>query len=276
MDRVSGETTELSLYSSLKVRPTGARSILIFKVQMGTGVPSISVKDGPRKEGEMTIWLLTLLAFSPAPEPPHVNRTVEGWTVRVEKKLLAEEPKLATEALSLLEMQLRDLVWVLPAGRIEQLRTVKIVLDLDRPGIKGMQYHPGLGWLKRGGHALDLHKVVHIPQARSYVSLKRSNVQPWVLLHEMAHAWHDQIITFDDPDVLNAFKAAVKARNYEEVLHMNGKMRRHYALTDHKEYFAEGTEAFVGTNDFFPFVKPELKAHDPLLFELLDKIWGGS
>ena len=35
-----------------------------------------------------------------------------------------------------------------------------------------------------------------------------------------------------------------------------------YALTSATEYFAESTEAFFGTNDFYPFVRPELKEHD--------------
>lgn len=219
---------------------------------------------------------LLLLLMAQTPEPSHIDRIVEGWTVRVEKKLLDQDPILADQALSLIEMQLRDLVWVLPPKRIAELRGVKIVMDLDRPGIRGLQYHPDLNWLKKGGHSLYLHKVVHIPQARSYVNLKKSNVQPWVMLHEMAHAWHDQIITFKDPEILAAFHSAVESKKYEEVLHMNGRLRRHYSLTDHKEYFAEGTEAFVGTNDFFPFVRPELKQHDPELHSLLQKIWGRS
>ncbi|HIK82453.1 MAG TPA: metallopeptidase [Planctomycetes bacterium] len=219
---------------------------------------------------------LLLLLMAQTSEPSHIDRIVEGWTVRVEKKLLDQDPILADQALSLIEMQLRDLVWVLPPKRIEELRRVKIVIDLDRPGIRGLQYHPDLNWLKKGGHSLYLHKVVHIPQARSYVNLKKSNVQPWVMLHEMAHAWHDQIITFKDPEILAAFHSAVESKKYEEVLHMNGRLRRHYSLTDHKEYFAEGTEAFVGTNDFFPFVRPELKQHDPELHSLLQKIWGRS
>jgi hypothetical protein len=225
------------------------------------------------KRGAMEICLLLLLMTHP-PEPSHIDRIIEGWTIRVEKKLLDQDPDLAEQALSLIELQLRDLAWVLPPKRVEELRRVQIVLDLDRPGIRGLQYHPDLNWLKNGGHSLDLHKVVHIPQARSYVDLKKSNVQPWVMLHELAHAWHDQIITFKDPEVLAAFQSAVESKKYEKVLHMNGRIRRHYSLTDHKEYFAEGTEAFVGTNDFFPFVRPELKQHDPELYSLLEKIWG--
>ena len=38
--------------------------------------------------------------------------------------------------------------------------------------------------------------------------------------------------------------------------------------------FAEGTEAFLYRNDFFPFVRAELARHDPKLHELLAKIWG--
>jgi dipeptidyl-peptidase-4 len=54
----------------------------------------------------------------------------------------------------------------------------------------------------------------------------------------------------------------------------NGKTVRHYALTDHKEYFAEGTEAFFNRNDFYPFVRAELEKHDPTLHNLLLEIWG--
>lgn len=222
----------------------------------------------------MHTLLLVALCIPGISQETHVIRVVEGWQIRVEKKLLEKKPELAKEALSLVEMQLRDLVWVLPKKRIEELQRVEIVMDLDRPGIKGLQYHPDLHWLEKRGHAPDLHKVVHIPQAQSYVNLKKSNVQPWVILHEMAHAWHDQVVTFKDPEIIAAYQAAVESKKYDEVLHMNRKTTRHYALTDHKEYFAEGTEAYVGTNDFYPFVRPELKEHDPQFHAILEKIWG--
>jgi dipeptidyl-peptidase-4 len=40
------------------------------------------------------------------------------------------------------------------------------------------------------------------------------------------------------------------------------------------EYFAEGTEAYFDRNDFYPFVRAELKKHDPVLHDLLEEIWG--
>ena len=53
-----------------------------------------------------------------------------------------------------------------------------------------------------------------------------------------------------------------------------GQKVRHYALTDHKEYFAESTESYFGVNDFYPFVRAELKEHDPAMYALMEEIWG--
>ena len=59
----------------------------------------------------------------------------------------------------------------------------------------------------------------------------------------------------------------------DDVLY-TGRTVKHYALTTPMEYFAESTEAYLGVNDFYPFVRAELKEHDPRMFELLKKIWG--
>ena len=47
-------------------------------------------------------------------------------------------------------------------------------------------------------------------------------------------------------------------------------------MTDPQEYFAESTEAFFSTNDFFPFTREELRGHDPGMFVLLEQFWGIS
>ena len=38
-------------------------------------------------------------------------------------------------------------------------------------------------------------------------------------------------------------------------------------------YFAELSEAYFGTNDFYPFVRAELKEHDPRGYALMEKAW---
>ncbi|MCP5519997.1 MAG: exo-alpha-sialidase [Verrucomicrobiales bacterium] len=96
---------------------------------------------------------------------------------------------------------------------------------------------------------------------------------PAVILHELAHAYHDQVLGFDNPEILAAYERAKAAGSYENVLLYTGERVRHYGLTDHKEYFAEGTEAYFYRNDFYPFVRAELKEHDAALHDLLKQIW---
>ena len=56
--------------------------------------------------------------------------------------------------------------------------------------------------------------------------------------------------------------------------YFNGDMKKHYALNNDQEYFAEATEAFFGTNDFYPFVRAELQEFDPEMYKLLRQVWG--
>ncbi len=97
---------------------------------------------------------------------------------------------------------------------------------------------------------------------------------PAVILHELAHSYHDQILGFDEPRIKAAYDKAMKAGLYDKVLLYDGKLVRAYAATNEKEYFAEGTEAYFYRNDFYPFVNAELKQHDPVLYDLLVEIWG--
>ena len=68
----------------------------------------------------------------------------------------------------------------------------------------------------------------------------------------------------------------VESKKYAEVLHINGKKLKHYALSNPMEYFAESSEAFFGTNDFYPFVRAELREFDPEMFALVERLWKGK
>ena len=137
-----------------------------------------------------------------------------------------------------------------------------------------MQYHPDRGWLLANNHDPRLVKHVHIPRARQLLDASQWAKHPYVVLHELAHAYHDQVLGFDEAKIVNAFERMKSAGNYETVLLYTGRRVKHYGLSDHKEYFAESTEAYFGVNDFYPFVRAELKEHDPVLHDALEKIWG--
>jgi hypothetical protein len=219
---------------------------------------------------------------SPRPAEPKVKpyirqvREIEGWKVRVDIRLLeGPDAELGAKALRVLAYKLYEIKSLLPKDRIAKLQKAAIVLDLDYP-LGSMQYHPSAQWLKEHGHDPRLAKAVHIPKARQLAGLLPINQQPMVILHELAHAYHDQVLGFDEPRIQKAWARFKDSGKYDKVLHISGGQRRHYALTDHKEFFAELTEAFFGTNDFYPFVRGELKKELPDVDRLLDEIWRGE
>jgi hypothetical protein len=96
-----------------------------------------------------------------------------------------------------------------------------------------------------------------------------------MVLHELAHGYHHQCLDdgYNNAEVKAAFRGAMEARRYESVLRINGRDDRAYAATNPMEYFAEASEAFFGTNDFYPYVRSELRRHDPRMFDLLKRLW---
>ncbi len=204
----------------------------------------------------------------------HTNMTIEGWTIRVDDRLLQEShSQLKKDALRFLESKLFEITVIVPEEHLKKLRTVTIVLDLTHGNLGAMQYHPSAGWLKSNGYSEDLARCVHLPRAADLATKRNIREQPWVILHELAHAYHDQFLSFDEPRVIEAYERYKKSGRGEKTLLHNGSRVKHYALTNHKEFFAEMTESYFGSNDFFPFNRAELKESEPEIYELMDHIW---
>ena len=224
------------------------------------------------------LFVLTLTAFAEVPPIPttRANQTLAGWTVRVDDRLLtAPDDALGQRALKLLEARLTDIANVVAADRLAELRKVPIVLDLTHGKLTSMQYHPSADWLTGNGYAADLAKCVHIPDAARFVAPRHQFIQPWCVLHELAHAYHDRFLSFDEPRIRAVWDKYVASGHGESVLYTGGnKPKRHYALTNHKEFFAEMSEAYFGMNDFYPFTHPELREAEPETYALLAEIWG--
>jgi dipeptidyl-peptidase-4 len=137
-----------------------------------------------------------------------------------------------------------------------------------------MQYHPSEAWLRTHGHDPRLAKKVHIPRAEALISRSQLLQHPAVVLHELAHAYHDQFLGFDYKPIIDSCNNAMQEESYNRVLLYTGRIATHYGETNPREYFAEGTEAYFYRNEFYPFVRAELKQHDPTLHAELENIWG--
>lgn len=209
---------------------------------------------------------------SAALEP--VRQEIEGWTVHVDPALIdGEHADEGARALAMLANHLQRIHILVPAAPRKQLQAIELWIEHSHPKLKAMQYHPSREWLIEHGHDPRLARKVHITQARELLSREQMLKHPAVILHELAHAFHDQVLGFDHPDVVAAFEQAKAAKSYDQVLLYTGEKVRHYGLSNPMEYFAEGTEAYFYRNDFFPFVRAELKQHDATLHDLLRKVW---
>jgi hypothetical protein len=208
------------------------------------------------------------------PTAGYEARQVEGWTVLVNKKFLADEPELADRALTLLQFQLYQVARRLPDKAVGSLRGIRIWLEEDEPHHPCMAYHPDPGWLKEHDMNPEKARCVEIANARKFLDWTFD--QPWMMLHELAHGYHHQVLDegFGNLEVKAAFDRAMDEGKYRSVLRSSGKIEKAYATTNPMEYFAEATEAYFGTNDFYPFIRAELKQHDPGIAALLARLWG--
>jgi len=210
------------------------------------------------------------------------TREVLGWSVHIHKALLTAETRPVTErALELLKVQLDEIVRVVPAAAVADLRKVPLYFSpqyADAPA--RAEYHPGAGWLRDNGRDPVMAKGVEFTDVPDFEAETRR--MPNFTLHELAHAYHDRFLPdgFENADLKDAFAKAVAGGQYESVERQDadGKKHkgRHYALTNPQEYFAEATEAYFSRNDFYPYNRAELEKHDPELPALLRKLWGAE
>jgi hypothetical protein len=207
------------------------------------------------------------------PTDRYESRDIEGWTVLVNRGFLAGEPELAERTLTLLRFQLFQIARRLPESAVERLRTVRIWVEEKEGHHPCMAYHPDPEWLREHGMNPEKARCVEVANARNFLTWTLQ--QPWMVFHELAHAYHHQFLPdgFHNAEVSQAHREALDAKLYEKVLRIDGREQKAYASNNPMEYFAESSEAFYGTNDFYPFVRPELQQHDPKGFATLKEAW---
>jgi dipeptidyl-peptidase-4 len=209
--------------------------------------------------------------------PGYETREIRGWTVHFSDKLLAEQKPAVDAALPFLEKQLDEILRVVPAPAVAKLKEIPIWFSPEYPGVGGRaEYHPGAEWLKANGRNPAMVKGVEVTDTKDFE--KEMNRMPNFMLHELAHGYHDRVLSFEEPDIIAAYKAAKEAKLYDKVERWLGNGRpntfeKAYGISNHKEYFAEATEAYFSRNDFYPFNRAELEKHDPKMFGVLKRVW---
>ncbi len=207
------------------------------------------------------------------PTSAYVERQVEGWTVRVNRRLIdGDNAALGRRALELLGEKLAEVRRAVPTPAVKRLQAVPIWLGVDDGHAPCAEYHPSRTWLVDNGYNPDKAKCVEIGNATRFVEW--SNDQPSMVLHELAHAYHDQALGDLAEVIRTAYERAKGSGRYEAVRRVNGRTERAYALVDPQEFFAELSEAYFGHNDFEPFDRDALRKFDPQSLEMLEAAWG--
>jgi hypothetical protein len=153
---------------------------------------------------KITFYILALLLVSPSnlysqegefdETSTYRVRNVHGWTVYIQKRLLREKRIAGARAYVIVTDQLSQLTRMIPAQQLKQLQQVAIWICDRSDG--PIHYHPQREWLIKNGYNPAKAKAVDISQVNNII--RSENTQPSVMLHELAHAYHDQVLGFDN------------------------------------------------------------------------------
>lgn len=208
----------------------------------------------------------------------HATFLVHGWTIHLHDQLWRDHPAKTKKMLSLLASQLERVAKVTPKNALRQIRTVPIWVNPTYKGVRPTaEFHPNAHWLRHNDRDPEMEKSVEMTNVMNFEFENRR--MPMLMLHELAHAYHDLVLGFRHPKVRSAFEAARESGRYDTVKRFTGRKivdAKAYAMSNEKEYFAESTEAYFGKNDFFPFTRDELKKHDPKMHDLVAELWGDA
>ena len=201
------------------------------------------------------------------PTTHYTVKMLAGWQVYVHEALLpgGEQADTGAAAMTRLTHAMARIKTWMPTGPLAKLLKVKIWLELDSTQgpygrTSAYQYHPGLDWLVDMDFNPDKHKCVEFGNAAS-LARRSKDATATVLLHELAHAFHDQVLSFDHPEVKAAYARAVEGTTYPE---------KDWVKSNHKEFFSGVTTRYFGKKE----EREAVGQRDPILEKLLIAIWG--
>ncbi|MDY3556953.1 hypothetical protein R5W24_006132 [Gemmata sp. JC717] len=208
------------------------------------------------------------------------TKKIEGFTFLVsDEALAADASKYERPPLEVLEHECKHLTKMLSPKAVDLLRRLTVFVNWDeRVSLSNGRQGAALATYYGGGPQLQVKEGRHPLQAKTVTihSLKSLTEQRQpkddgraksLLLHEFAHAVHDQLFGFDHAGIRAAYEQAMERRLYEKDF---------YAATNRMEFFAELSCAYLDQLHHYPHNRTELKKHDPVTFKTLESLWAGA
>lgn len=210
----------------------------------------------------------------------YMNININGFHILVQEiaaKNSVDETNATLEKLYISLFEIDN--FGLDSAIISELKNIRIFVDWNNTIGAGV-YHPSESWLLENGYIPEKAKAVEIPNVIDFNYISTLN-QPYVVLHELAHAYHDRVLDFYNLDILNAYQNALDKGLHRNVTLNSGNgvfftVPEAYGLNNHIEFFAELTESYFGRNDFYPFNRAELAEYDSVGYAMIEKAWNLS
>jgi hypothetical protein len=204
------------------------------------------------------------------PDGDYERRTVRSFPVYVAPEFGGHRASLLPQILEVLDASLGRIEETIPSTALRRMSKIPIWLEAE----------PDRSYV--GRYILDLPKW---PATRDISIAMAGSIQLAgfpasttgdelkVLMHELAHAYHDLVLSEGNPQIRAAFERARASRRYDAVRHSSGRLERAYAMDSPMEFFAELSVAYFFTNDFFPFTRDELRTFDPESYRVIANAW---
>lgn len=200
---------------------------------------------------------------------------IRGFEARiiVPKNPSPQEMLDLAEVISLLIEQLDRAKSVLPEHAWDQLQDKGPKFHIDWCNSRGNTYMVTEDYT--GGGSGLITGTRHWITMRCYNDMvKRLKTQPYIILHELAHSWHDGFISdgFNNQEIKSAFDSA---KEYYEMHDDTGKP--YYWTTDGEgyygnEYFAEFSVIYFAGQSWGKLrSKEDLRDRD---IDLIKRMWG--
>lgn len=201
-------------------------------------------------------------------EYDYQRRNVGSFPVYVAPEFGSRDRALE-RCLQVLESNVKQLEEVLPPAAWQKLSSIPIWLEYEPDKSYVGVYFTSKEWLILNG--VTSAKAKSIQFNSSLAAMMGSKKNP--LMHELAHAYHDLVLSLHYAPIRSAYHHARLSGRYDAVRHSSGRFETAYAMTDHREFFAELSEAYFGQGDFFPFTREELEEFDPSSYRAISDAW---
>lgn len=203
-----------------------------------------------------------------------------GFTVHMSAEDTDDHPEKAEDMLWYVRAQLQKMIEVLPLSKIKLLRTVDIWVNDD--------YDEDDETCGLACYVQEGYTGVSFYEDRDGSVIIRDFEEPikdaWccthgLILHEMAHALHDQFIKdgWSNSNINTAYTVSKATKDYEDnqVLYpwWSNQLRDHYGMTNAREYFATMTETFFLWYKVYPHNVRDLYSHDDSAYYTIYNFW---